>query len=766
MTIVEELIKAVRAAARYNQNDLVAPRVVLWPDGDRLWERLIPSLEATMPELLILDPSKLSGTHGPSTFLRYVIATAEDSVPVVYMPGVSKQVFRSAAGFPDDARHLFALQFQGQFWSQVNGKDWTPLAFLTSADGGLDLDVSRDAATQQALDEQLPHVMNAAVEQLHGQRITSELLHGLVADDPMRMLLQWMASDGRVQDAWSKTTHWQGFVALTKKHFKIDPAKDGVITAAEHLARGGKGWDQVWSRFKESPSSYAGLRQVLERIPPDDMFGDNERMPGTNAQQEERLREGLMALVNQPAQQARKQLADLVKAHEGRLQWVWCAIGEAPLAMATNHLGRMLEAMSKGIDTSSWESAAKSYLEHGWQVDAAAREAFAAVKQASDTVSTGQAVTAALRSIYLPWLEELATRCQEQVSSYPKRTVGDAVRFTPTPGGILLFVDGLRADLSIELSAMLEEEDIAVERKDAWSALPTVTATAKPAWAPMTEQAKGDTIGAGFEPMLSNGKLLRTNEFRALVEKLGWSYLGPAETGDPATSAWTEAGAFDRYGHDQGAKLAWRIEEELLVIKQRILEIFNAGWSTVHVLTDHGWLWMPGDLPKVDLPKHLTVSKWGRCAVPEAGAKHGLPQVGWFWGPEHPIVLAPNVCVFQTGMEYTHGGLSLQEALTPVLALSRASIKKAETTTISSYKWVGMRLQVQLSGALQSIMVDIRQRPADEASSLVTAPKAPDEQGKVSLTVDKDEMEGQAAVLVVMSGTSIVAKQLVTVGEN
>src|SRR5690606_26060835 len=128
------------------------------------------------------------------------------------------------------------------------------------------------------------------------------------------------------------------------------------------------------------------------------------------------------------------------------------------------------------------------------------------------------------------WMEELATRCQQMADQYPKRGAADAFRFTPKPGSILLFVDGLRADLGVELATLLEDQNITVNRHEAWSALPTVTATAKPAWAPMTEHVHGEDIGAGFEPMLNSGKVLRTNEFRAKLEDLGWTYLGGSET--------------------------------------------------------------------------------------------------------------------------------------------------------------------------------------------------------------------------------------------
>ena len=76
-----------------------------------------------------------------------------------------------AARFPEAARHLFALQFQGKFWSQLNGKEWTPAAFLSSKDGGLGLDLARDRATLEAVSAQLAHVLRATPESLAGRRL-------------------------------------------------------------------------------------------------------------------------------------------------------------------------------------------------------------------------------------------------------------------------------------------------------------------------------------------------------------------------------------------------------------------------------------------------------------------------------------------------------------------------------------------------------------------------------------------------------------------
>ena len=69
----------------------------------------------------------------------------------------------------------------------------------------------------------------------------------------------------------------------------------------------------------------------------------------------------------------------------------------------------------------------------------------------------------------------------------------------------------------------------------------------------------------------------------------------------------------DKTGHAEGIGLARRIPEligDQLV--QRIESLLAAGWQEVRVVTDHGWLLLPGGLPKSDLPKYLTATRWRR----------------------------------------------------------------------------------------------------------------------------------------------------------
>jgi hypothetical protein len=174
MTVLDNLVESLRNAAAYNRHESASPRVVLWPDGERVWAKAVDVVvRDAVAELLILDPSRSDPSAGPATLVRYWLAKRSwgQSTPIVYLPGVSRQAFRGAAGFPADAKHLFALQFQGHFWTQQNGKDWTPFAFLTSEEGGLSLRVSRDRQTVQALGDQLENVLRARVSDLRGHHL-------------------------------------------------------------------------------------------------------------------------------------------------------------------------------------------------------------------------------------------------------------------------------------------------------------------------------------------------------------------------------------------------------------------------------------------------------------------------------------------------------------------------------------------------------------------------------------------------------------------
>ena len=768
MTVLEHIVASLRVSADYNKHDVAPPSVILWTDGQRLWESLAGRIGECLDRFYILNP-EVSGTNaGPSTWIRYHLAAdaGKDGIPVIYLAGISRLAFRSPIGFPEEAKHLFALQFLGQFWTQINGKDWTPAAMMSSADGGLGLDLAKDSSTAQALATQLGVVLDTPVATFQRGRLEAADFNTLAVADPAGMLLRWIADPDKVKSEWpaERMTAFQG---ICQQQYQFSPASDGRLAAAEKLVAGEGAWKTVWDRFEEAPATYRGVRDALALAKPDDLFGSKSlRLPQNNQQAEDRLRKALLDLVAKPPQEVLDKLVKLANDNRQRAASVWAHLGEAPLAQAVAHLGRMAQAIQQGLPGTDWEGIAKAYLHSGCQVDTEARRSFVAVRKGPDLA----VVILALREAYLPWLEQQAKRVTAWASDYPNGSKDSARRLTASPGTVYLFVDGLRSDVAIELSAMLDGSGVTATTAVAWAPLPTVTTTAKPAWNPLAESLSGETLGDSFDPQVAeNGKALTTEAFRSRITELGFVWFPGAETGDPARCGWTETADFDSRGHDEGAKFVWRIDEELNMVRQRITELLQAGWNKVVVITDHGWLWMPGGLPKTDLPTHLTASKWGRCAIPQPGAQHHCPTAPWFWANQHHVVLAPGVNAFRDGVEYGHGGLTLQEALTLTITVSASQSAELTNVAITSARWLGLRLNVEVQGVVPEMSIDVRTKAADPSTSLLGKTPARASirtDGKASIIIANDDYAGTSATLVVLHRDAVVAKRPVTVGEN
>ena len=134
----------------------------------------------------------------------------------------------------------------------------------------------------------------------------------------------------------------------------------------------------------------------------------------------------------------------------------------------------------------------------------------------------------------------------------------------------------------------------------------------------------------------------------------------------PAGSAWTEAGTLDKRGHTEGWKLARSVETEVGDLVSRISALLKAGWTELVVVTDHGWLLMPNGLPKVELKAFLTETRWSRCAALKADAQTDALAFKWQWNPQVMMASPPGAGSYRAGIEYSHGGVSLQEMVTPV----------------------------------------------------------------------------------------------------
>ncbi len=73
MTVLDASIQSLSRAGEYNRDDQVAPAVILWPDKERQWERVLPVLLERLPHLLTLEPYAAKCKSGPAIWLRCMI---------------------------------------------------------------------------------------------------------------------------------------------------------------------------------------------------------------------------------------------------------------------------------------------------------------------------------------------------------------------------------------------------------------------------------------------------------------------------------------------------------------------------------------------------------------------------------------------------------------------------------------------------------------------------------------------------------------------
>jgi hypothetical protein len=771
--LLGRLVTALNKAAVVNSQAAVPPAVVLWPDKDKQWESVITPLMAVMPHLYAFGTYNAKLRTGPAIWLKCAIAGVIDDatqteIPVIYLPGIGRAELRAIETCSRELQPLAELQYRGVFWSQVSAKDWTVGAFLTSKNSGLGLDVSQDKATQVALNQALEAgvLMERPITELKGRPINAPWLNSLMAPNPTRDLLLWMNDPEVAQTKWTKQ-QWAIFENRAKSDFGFDPNADGLLVAAEKLAKASGPWAAVSEFYKDSYSSFENIFDLLSKVQPPQRtlfggFDGQEGYPKVNENAELSLRSALLACEAMPPDQAREEIAGLDLEHGVRRSWLWSRMGKSSLALALGYLEKVATG-SKHLPVGSTPDAlAVSYQQSGWQVDSAALNALAAVSSRQDI----NAVSVALRSVYLPWLDESAKRLQEAVKLVGRLNSNrEDEHQNLLSGTCIVFVDGLRYDVATRLQKLLGS--VGTTTLDAaWTSMPSVTASGKAWCSPVARWISGDPADTEFQPRVSaDGKPLSTHNFRKLLSDHGVQFLDKHETGDATGAAWTETGDLDHYGHQHGIRLARDMEVQLAQVVERILELEQAGWKKFRIVTDHGWLLLPGGLPKSELPKHQAETRWGRCAVLKDSAHGTSLTFGWDWCNDVQVAYAPGVSSFVAGSDYAHGGISFQECWVPVLTLELGTSAVGQAkATIDSVTWKGLRCTVAVSSQSADLSLDIRTKPAQASSSLVAQPKLLVD-GKASLAIVDDDQLGAAAVVVVIDAQgNVIQKMATTVG--
>jgi hypothetical protein len=576
--------------------------------------------------------------------------------------------------------------------------------------------------------------------------------------------LTWLNNPQETRENWSDNK-WGVFQTCCKKDFEFEPESDGEITGAEKLGLKLGSWLPVWERFSESPALYPKIVILLRKARPTapGLFDDKSSWPTENEAMENDLRKQFEELDNVSSSEARKKIIDLEETHGQRRDWVWAGLGSSPLANSLMHLHILAQQTDKNLGGTTPDNMADLYKKEAWRADLATIDALAAVNSSEDS----KAVQTAIRSLYLEWLQKGAEHFQKLIASspLPVKDKGRPIEIKPGKGCIILFADGLRWDLSNELICHLKENGHSTVLQSAWAGLPTVTATAKPIVSPVAKKLKGNAPGEDFSPDLSDSnQTLSTDRFRKLLKDEGYDYITSEETGDPSSQGWTEYGELDKMGHSLQAKLVGQVKKQIDLMIERINALIDAGWKEIKIVTDHGWLLLPGGLPKISLPKYLTESRWARCASIKEGSKIDCLTVPWYWNSEKQIAIGPGISCFVKGNEYAHGGASLQECLIPIITVKGDSQSAGVEATIQEVKWMGFRCKVKVQSAGESLTVDIRTKVNDAGSS-TTTPKTVSGDGTASLVVSDDSLEGNSAIVVLINANGkIINKQTTIIG--
>jgi hypothetical protein len=767
-TFIDALIASFASALRMSEGT-ARPAALLWTDTDSQWRELIPVLREHLAELYTLGQYNPSTKTGPAIWLKCIVdrTIAEeqlpaDKTPVLYLPGVSRQKLRAGNDCPMALQPLIELQYRGAVWHQVNGRDWTVEAFMVSEEG-LRLDVAKDLRTHEAMLRALPLIAETDVDDLRGRRLDADDFDRLAVADAVRDLLRWMNDQDTFRGSLDNA-RWEAFRNLCQTEFDLDPDEDSPTVAAAGLAVGGGKWDTVWERYCEAPRGYPGVRTLLrEPLPGQGKFAfDGSRNPIVNEESEERLREDLEASLSLPHSDICDRVISLDREHGTRRAWVWAQLGESPLANVLEPLSRLASLAKFALGGESVAAMIRTYAKDGWRCDRAVLETLSL-----QNFSQGSLIPQLVRALYETWLDLSARHFQELCSNDLDQVRALVTGVTAEKDTCLLFVDGLRFDIAGWLVEELDTRGVQAKLTHRLSPIPTVTATAKPIAAPIHERLSGIDSPEDFTPINTANKLpVNTRRLRDAISSEEVEILDANEPRIPSGTeggGWLELGQLDELGHKLGVSLTQHMRSDIQEIADATIRLLNSGWAKIRIVTDHGWLLLPGGMPKVNLPPHLVETKWARCAVVRPGAMPEIPTYPWYWNEHVRIASPPGIACFNTGVEYSHGGVSLQECVVPEITVVQAAPQIS--ARIKNVLWHGMRCRVTVD-TTTDIRVDMRLNWKQPNTSIVAALKDIGAPGEVSLVVD-DEHEGSSAMIVAIDANgNILDRALTTVGET
>lgn len=768
--LLDHIKSAIANAKLFNSNQVVAPKVILWPDPEKQWLSIIDTLRAEIPAFLTFGPFLPEQNQGPAIWIKCMVNRAlpeadwaEEEIPLIYLPGIAKADFKNIEEASNFLQPLMEYQFTGNLWLQENGKEWTILAFMENEDQGLGLNIARDSATKYALIKSLPNYVHEDKSYYKGQ-ITADFLNQKLVPQVIPNLLKWMEGGDEALTALTKD-ELEAFKDIIRNKYELNLDYSLVVDFALNLGKQKDSWANVWQYFANAPHKYPRIIKYLDQATPTDlgtgMFKlPEESWPSVNAKKERELENALKKLTKKTPMEAHKALNEIWEEHKIRLQWIWAEMGESPFAISLPYLQQLSELSRKTYENSSMDGLTRYYKDEGYKIDSALRNLAltGSSKEHREMVSNMTAL------FYSPWIEKLTLKFQELA----KEDFNDIIDLEHAKvienAEFLLFVDAFRYDLAIEFCDHLPN-NFEIELNQSWSALPSLTATSKPSVSPIASMLSKDSSIKEFQPNFLSGSPCNTHYFRKELKEINVEYISStSEIVDPKTKYWMEIGDIDKKGHQEQSEMFKRIPDLLTELKETITRITDKGIKKVTIVTDHGWLLLPGGLPKVELHKDLAETRWGRCAEMKEGAKTDNLQLPWTWNPNKFIAYAPGISFFKKNEEYAHGGLSIHECMTPLITITTKTEIKTSKALIEEYKWIGMRLQINTLGTLEKeFNLDIRTKRESPESSIIEGSIKKD--GLDWKVIVNGDYEGQAGYLVLLDPEGIIVdSKLIEIG--
>ena len=767
-SIYDKVVHALKQAENHNSNVMVKPEVILWPDPENQWCDVIEVLQESIPHLLIYGNFEPSKNQGPAIWLKCMIAKVlpeanwvADAIPIIYLPGVAKSDLRNVENAVFNFQPLLEYQYTGTLFIQENGREWSILAFVENPINGLGIKVAKDNATKDALKKTLPSIFQDREVLTNKTIIDADYLNNQLFPDIIPTILKWMCK-GDVLLNTMDAGKQEVFTNLCKSQYEFEPDQKNIKTITEKLGSQRGNWKYIWQLYATAPHKYPEIEGLLRLAKPSDLgigvFAlPDESWPQVNEQKEETLAVALTKAAKQDAVKALATLQDLEKEHSVRRNWVWFELGKSPMADALHYLVQMATKVNETFSSSSIEAIKNYYTTNGFSVDQFMRKALAAVKSEKDKTI----VKSIIHLFYQPWLENITNKFQKLVEQDASIfTSQNAVAETEP---FVMFVDAFRYELAEEFCKQLAKYNLKVSLQAGWSAIPSLTPTAKPNVSPIATAVSIQSGIAEFRPQLQNGKDLLTPVFRDALKAADFKLVTNSSDIQCEGKYWQEIGDIDTKGHEEQTDMVKRIGELFDHLQEALDVAFERGIKRIKIVTDHGWLLLPGGLPKTQLNAGLTETRWGRCALIKKGATTDLLHLPWRWNPEIFIAYAPGISFFKANVEYAHGGISIHECLVPSLIIENTNVTEY-FGEIKVVKWVNLKCTIDVIHASDGCSIDIRTKYSDAKSTIVLSVNKLLKDNTITLMVD-DAAEFEAATIVLLDQNErIIDKKPTTVG--